>query len=276
MPTSRSSACRSTWPRPARSGAREGPNAIRAESAKFSELPNFPYGFDPVQRGRIVDCGDVAFDTNRSDTVVPTVEGCATEILSTGTKLLSLGGDHFISYPLLRAHRSHHGEPLALLHFDAHTDTWPDDGERLDHGSMFRRAVNDGLIDPDTTHPGRYPYVERRHDGSRQRRRPVAARARPRCHLRTHRPPHRRSAVLRHVRRRLPRSRVCTGHRYPGGRRAQHRAGAHAVASVRRSPEHRRCRHRRGVTAVRRRRYHRAGGGHARARPCCRPGPRST
>jgi agmatinase len=134
-----------------RSGAREGPNAIRTESAKLSELPNFPYGFDPVERGRIVDCGDVAFDTNRSETVVPTVEGCATEILSTGTRLLSLGGDHFISYPLLRAHRTHHGEPLALLHFDAHTDTWPDDGERLDHGSMFRRAVNDELIDPDTT-----------------------------------------------------------------------------------------------------------------------------
>ena len=60
-----------------RSGAREGPNAIRTESAKLSELPNFTYGFDPIERGRIVDCGDVAFDTNRADTVVPTVEGAA-------------------------------------------------------------------------------------------------------------------------------------------------------------------------------------------------------
>jgi agmatinase len=132
-----------------RSGAREGPNAIRTESAKLSELPNFPYGFDPVKRGRVVDCGDVAFDTNRTDTVVPTVEGAAAEILAAGTKLLTLGGDHFVSYPLLRAHRAHHDEPLALVHFDAHPDTWPDDGVRLDHGSMFRRAVDEGLVDPD-------------------------------------------------------------------------------------------------------------------------------
>jgi len=131
-----------------RSGAREGPNAIRAESAKLSELPNFPYGFDPIERGRIADCSDVAFDTNRTDTVVPTIEGAAREILAAGAKLLSLGGDHFISYPLLRAHRAHFGAPLALLHFDAHTDTWPDDGVRLDHGSMFRRAVDEELIDP--------------------------------------------------------------------------------------------------------------------------------
>jgi agmatinase len=131
-----------------RAGAREGPNAIRAESAKLAELPNFPHGFDPVQRRRIVDCGDVAFDTNRTDTVVPTVHAAAAEILAAGAKVLGLGGDHFVSYPLLRAAAEHHGAPLALVHFDAHSDTWPDDGERLDHGSMFRRAVDEGLIDP--------------------------------------------------------------------------------------------------------------------------------
>lgn len=131
-----------------RSGAREGPNAIRQESAKLSELANFPYGFDPVARCRVVDCGDVAFDTNRTETVVPTVEGAAREILAAGAKLLALGGDHFVSYPLLRAQAAHVGEPLALLHFDAHTDTWPDDGVRLDHGSMFRRAADEGLVDP--------------------------------------------------------------------------------------------------------------------------------
>lgn len=131
-----------------RSGAREGPNAIRTESAKLSELANFPFGIDPIKARRIVDCGDVAFDTNRSETVVPTVEAAAAEILATGTRLLAFGGDHFSTYPLLRAHAAAFGAPLALVHFDAHPDTWEDDGERLDHGTMFRRAADEGLIDP--------------------------------------------------------------------------------------------------------------------------------
>lgn len=131
-----------------RSGAREGPNAIRSESAKLSELKSFPYGIDPVRARRVVDCGDVAFDTNRTDTVVPAIESAASEIIESGSRLLALGGDHFVSYPLLRAQAAHQGAPLALVHFDAHTDTWPDDGSRLDHGSMFRRAAEEDLIDP--------------------------------------------------------------------------------------------------------------------------------
>ncbi|MFM7063063.1 MAG: agmatinase [Actinomycetes bacterium] len=131
-----------------RSGAREGPNAIRIESAKLAELSNFPHGFDPVRRRRIVDCGDVSFDTNRAETVEPAVHGAAAEILAAGARVVGLGGDHFASYPLLRAAAEHHGSPLALVHFDAHSDTWPDDGDRLDHGSMFRRAVQRGLVDP--------------------------------------------------------------------------------------------------------------------------------
>ena len=134
-----------------RSGAREGPNAIRTESAKLAELANFPHGFDPVQRRRIVDCGDVAFDTNVASTVEPALHDAAAEILAAGAKVVGLGGDHFVSYPLLRAAAEHHGAPLSLVHFDAHTDTWPDDGERLDHGSMFRRAVAQGLVDPHTS-----------------------------------------------------------------------------------------------------------------------------
>ena len=60
---------------------------------------------------------------------------------------MSLGGDHFVTYPILRAHAEKYG-PLSLLHFDAHCDTWPDDGQRRDHGSMFTRAVAEGLIVP--------------------------------------------------------------------------------------------------------------------------------
>ncbi len=60
--------------------------------------------------------------------------------------LLTLGGDHFITLPLLRAHAARHG-PLALVHFDAHQDTWPDEKGRIDHGSFLGRAVEEGLVD---------------------------------------------------------------------------------------------------------------------------------
>lgn len=132
-----------------RSGAREGPNAIRTMSAVLSELENFPFGIDPIKQRRIIDCGDVYFDSNRADTFVPAVEAAASELIAAGARVLAIGGDHFISYPLVRAAAQAAGEPLALVHFDAHTDTWPDDGVRLDHGTQFRRLINEGLIDPD-------------------------------------------------------------------------------------------------------------------------------
>ena len=62
--------------------------------------------------------------------------------------MLTFGGDHYITYPLLKAHAEKFGKPLALIHFDAHSDTWPDDSpDSLNHGSMFYKAMNDGLID---------------------------------------------------------------------------------------------------------------------------------
>jgi agmatinase len=62
--------------------------------------------------------------------------------------MLTLGGDHFISYPLLKAHAKQHGA-LSLIHFDAHSDTWPDEeGARIDHGTMFYHAAREGLVDP--------------------------------------------------------------------------------------------------------------------------------
>jgi len=77
---------------------------------------------------------------------VAQIEQHALDILNTGTGMLTFGGDHFVTYPLLRAHAKLHG-PLALVHFDAHTDTWDDEEGRLDHGTMFSRAVKEGLID---------------------------------------------------------------------------------------------------------------------------------
>ena len=63
--------------------------------------------------------------------------------------MLTLGGDHYITYPLLKAHVEKFGKPLSLIHFDAHCDTWADDTPgTLNHGTMFYKAVKEGLIDP--------------------------------------------------------------------------------------------------------------------------------
>lgn len=130
-----------------RPGARLGPQAIRAASVQHAELFAFPWGFDPFQRLAVIDWGDCFVDYGYPQRLVETVEAHARHILASGATMLTFGGDHFVTYPLLRAHAALHG-PLALVHFDAHPDTWPDDGERLDHGTMFRRAAEQGLIDP--------------------------------------------------------------------------------------------------------------------------------
>lgn len=93
------------------------------------------------------DVGDLAYDTGNPAAFAATLEARAAAIISTGATLLSLGGDHFVTYPLLKAHAARHG-PLGLVQFDAHSDTWPDDGERIDHGTMFRRVIEEGLVDP--------------------------------------------------------------------------------------------------------------------------------
>jgi len=131
-----------------RPGARFGPAAVRAASAQLSELPAFPWNFDPFETLAVVDYGDCFIDHGRADEIPQAIADHAREIVSKGVSMVSLGGDHFITYPLLEAHAEVHG-PLALVQFDAHQDTWPDDGRRIDHGTMFTRAVREGLIDVD-------------------------------------------------------------------------------------------------------------------------------
>ena len=76
------------------------------------------------------------------------IEREAAKILKSGAYLLTLGGDHFVTWPVLKAHAAIHG-PLALVQFDAHQDTWADEKGRIDHGSFVGRAVRDGVIDPE-------------------------------------------------------------------------------------------------------------------------------
>ncbi len=133
-----------------RSGARFGPRAIRAASVGLAELHAYPWGFDPFDTLAVVDYGDCYLDWGRPNDAPDAIEAHADEILATDTQMVTLGGDHFVTYPLLRAHAKKHG-PLSLIHFDAHCDTWEDEPGRLDHGSMFLRALREGLIDPATS-----------------------------------------------------------------------------------------------------------------------------
>lgn len=135
-----------------RSGARLGPAAVRAASVQLAELRAFPWGFDPFDELAVIDYGDCWFDAHNPLTIAPAIAAHARTILAGGARMLTLGGDHFITYPLLQAHAEKYGKPLSLIHFDAHCDTWPDDEPAsLNHGTMFYKAVKDGLIDPATS-----------------------------------------------------------------------------------------------------------------------------
>jgi agmatinase len=131
-----------------RPGARFGPAGIRAASAQLSwHGAAWPWGFDPFAHLAVIDYGDCRFDHGKPEALVATIEAHARTILDAGASLLTLGGDHFITYPLLRAHHAVHG-PLSLIHFDAHSDSWREDDRRLDHGTMFFHAAAEGLVDP--------------------------------------------------------------------------------------------------------------------------------
>lgn len=129
-----------------RPGARFGPQAIRRASAIFDNDPQYPFARDLFEAMAVVDYGDVLLDYGNHQKTPALIEAEATKIVTSGAFLLSLGGDHFVTWPLLKTHAKHHG-PLALVHFDAHQDTWDDDGERIDHGSFVARAVREGVID---------------------------------------------------------------------------------------------------------------------------------
>ena len=130
-----------------RPGARFGPAAIRKASAQIAWGLPWPWGFNPFDRLAVIDYGDCVFDSGRPESIPKAIEAHARTILEAGVFMLTLGGDHFISLPLLRAHAKVHG-PLALVHFDAHSDTWSDEEGRIDHGTMFFHAAREGLVEP--------------------------------------------------------------------------------------------------------------------------------
>ena len=128
-----------------RPGCRLGPRAIRAASVQLAELDAVSLGYAITDTLGVVDAGDVVLIPHDPSTIFDAIYTHAKQIIATDTKMLSFGGDHFIAYPLLKAHAETYG-PVALLQFDAHSDTWDSFGP-LDHGTMFYEAVKDGLID---------------------------------------------------------------------------------------------------------------------------------
>lgn len=134
-----------------RSGTRFGPRAIRNASTIMAWERPYGMEFDPFDKLAVVDAGDAHFDFGRPEKVPDAIEEAAYGIISKGPALLTLGGDHFISYPLIKAHVRKHGGPISILHFDAHSDTWADENDRIDHGTMFFWAAKQGLVDPKTS-----------------------------------------------------------------------------------------------------------------------------
>ena len=130
-----------------RPGARFGPQAIRAGSRLLRRYhPHMDS--EPFHDQQVVDVGDVSCNPFDLEGAMNAIDRAATDLIESGGKLITLGGDHTIALPLLRAMERVHG-PVAVVHFDAHLDTWDSYfGSSLTHGTPFRRASEEKLFVP--------------------------------------------------------------------------------------------------------------------------------
>lgn len=129
-----------------RSGTRFGPRKIR-EASLMIWGHNSTLDVTPLKKLTVVDYGDVSVIPTSIEHTMTAITKTAGEIIETGTTLITLGGDHSIALPLLRAHAKKHG-PVSLVHIDAHIDTWEAEFEAVpySHGTPFRHALQEGLI----------------------------------------------------------------------------------------------------------------------------------
>lgn len=131
-----------------RSGTRQGPRQIRAESCMLRPY-NMATGAAPFDSLQVADVGDVALNTFDLKKSVALIEDAFDSVLKTGAVPLALGGDHTLTYPILRAVAKKHG-PVALIHVDAHADVNDEMfGEKIAHGTPFRRSLEDGCLAAD-------------------------------------------------------------------------------------------------------------------------------
>ena len=130
-----------------RPGARFGPQAVR-QGSRLLRPYHPPLEVEPFAAQQVVDAGDLPVNPFSIETAVSEIEAGAAPYLEGGGRLVSIGGDHTIALPLLRAVARQHG-PVAVVHFDAHLDTWDTYfGAAITHGTPFRRASEEGLLSP--------------------------------------------------------------------------------------------------------------------------------
>ena len=129
-----------------RPGARFGPGHVRAAS-KLLRPYNPALNVSPFAAQQVADCGDIAVNPFDIEEAIATIDSSITDLRKHGSTVLTIGGDHTIALPILRSLARDHG-PIAVLHFDAHLDTWDTYfGAPYTHGTPFRRASEEGLID---------------------------------------------------------------------------------------------------------------------------------
>lgn len=129
-----------------RPGTRFGPSHVR-ESSRLLRPYNPAQDVSPFQLAQVVDAGDIPVNPFDLTEAVTEVERAALALGEQVQRLVTIGGDHTVALPLLRAVAAKHG-PVAVLHFDAHLDTWDTYfGAPITHGTPFRRASEEGLID---------------------------------------------------------------------------------------------------------------------------------
>jgi agmatinase len=138
-----------------RPGARFGPQAIRQASRNLRTQYHPVYDVEPFTVQQVADAGDIACNPYNINDAIQQIETAATVLLEQVGAIVSLGGDHTIAYPLLKAINHRYG-PVALVHFDAHLDTWDTYfGAPYTHGTPFRRAAEAGLfLDTASMHVG--------------------------------------------------------------------------------------------------------------------------
>ena len=138
-----------------RPGARFGPQAIRQASRHLRTNYHPDYDTEPFRELQVADAGDVTCNPFNIEEAVGQIQVAATELMDAAGAIISLGGDHTVALPLLRA-VNHHLGPVALVHFDAHLDTWDTYfGAPYTHGTPFRRAAEEKLfLDHASMHVG--------------------------------------------------------------------------------------------------------------------------
>ena len=131
-----------------RPGARFGPNHVR-ESSRLLRPYNPAANVSPFATQQVIDAGDIAANPFDIEEAISSIHKSYDQLLERAKRVVTIGGDHTITLPILRSLKAKHG-PISVVHFDAHLDTWDSYfGADYTHGTTFRRASEEGLLDPE-------------------------------------------------------------------------------------------------------------------------------